>query len=133
MESQHIGHGLDLELPMRLCHPVGWLMLMSYQDLHVSVVDGGVPASKEQGGCLGDEQKVPSRALARPAQLGIEETTRPARGTRHHPCAESVVSEKRVESSSALHALTICFCEIDPFARRALARPIFAILKPTGQ
>ena len=51
-------------------------------------------------------------------------TTRPARGTRHYPCAEPVVSEDKVESPDASHDL---LCEIDPFAREALRWLIFAL------
>ena len=36
-------------------------------------------------------------------------TTRPARGTRHYPCAEPVVSEDKVESQMPL---TICFAKL---------------------
>lgn len=107
-----IAHGVDLELLCVCAHPLGWLMLTPYKGNHVHIVSA---RSSEQGAwrTVGTSPRSGSLACMAPGHSwGLFDDTRTrACGSRHHPCSESVVSDRtRLIKSGATSALKSSSC-----------------------
>ena len=123
MVSRHHRARLVPRARMHLCHLVGCWRLMSCKVLHVS----GLAARRNRARRLGEQLEPRSR---RAGQSWGSWATRAARGSRHHLCAEPVVSDRRRWSVGGASASPNCThdlpCEIAPLLRAALAWLIFA-------